>query len=288
MKAKRILAGACASFMLAMTTATAVSAEESVQVTIGNAEAKAGGTFTVTLDLADIPAAGINACDFGIEYDASALTITNVTAGALAKDDTASLEGVNAFDANIEDGLVSVIYGLGTTDSANYMTGSGTFLTLEGTVSATAAAGTYDLKIVAVDRLETPSGTATNADIIFGNLGEDNVTYTVYSPTITDGYVKVVDGEEPSESTEATEVTGPSEEKPTIDPEKVTMRGDVDCNGEIGLADVAALAKWVAAADLYPLTDAGLANGEITDDGSVNAADLNKLIEYTVKAIKVL
>ena len=66
------------------------------------------------------------------------------------------------------------------------------------------------------------------------------------------------------------------------------MRGDVDCNGEIGLADVAALAKWVAAADLYPLTDAGLANGEITDDGSVNAADLNKLIEYTVKAIKVL
>jgi len=289
MKAKKILAGACASVMLAMTTATAVSAAESVKVTVGNAEAKAGGTFSVTLDLADIPAAGINACDFGIEYDASALTITNVTAGALAKDDTASLEGVDAFDANIEDGLVSVIYGLGTTDSANYMTGSGTFLTLEGTVSTTAAAGTYDLKVVAVDRLETPSGTATNADIIFGNLGEDNVTYTVYSPTITDGYVKVIDGEEPSETTEATEApTGSSEEKPTVDPDKVTMRGDVTCDGEVGLADVAALAKWVAASQLYPLTEAGLANGEITDDSIVDAADLSKLIEFTVKAIKVL
>lgn len=285
MKAKKILAGACASVMLAMTTATAVSAAETVKVTVGNTEANAGGTFSVTLDLADIPAAGINACDFGIEYDASALTITNVTAGALAKDDTASLEGVDAFDANIESGLVSVIYGLGTTDSAAYMTGSGTFLTLEGTVSTTAAAGTYDLKVVAVDRLETPSGTATNADIIFGNLGEDNITYTVYTPTITDGYVKVVDGEEP---TGATDTTNPSEEKPTVDPGKVTKRGDVDCNGEVGIADIAALAKWIPAANLYPVSEEGLANAEVTDDGEVNASDLTKIIEFLTNAITEL
>lgn len=288
MKAKKILAGACASVMLAMTTATAVSAAETVKVTVGNTEANPGGTFSVTLDLADIPAAGINACDFGIEYDASALTITNVTAGALAKDDTASLEGVDAFDANIESGLVSVIYGLGTTDSAAYMTGSGTFLTLEGTVSTTAAAGTYDLKVVAVDRLETPSGTATNADIIFGNLGEDNVTYTVYTPTITDGYVKVVDGEEPTGATGATDTTNPSEEKPTVDPDKVTKRGDVDCNGEVGIADIAALAKWIPAANLYPVSEEGLANAEVTDDGEVNASDLTKIIEFLTNAITEL
>jgi hypothetical protein len=285
MKAKKILAGACASFMLATVAATTVSAADTVSVKIGNAEVKAGEKFSVTLDLSDVPAAGINACDFGVAYDASAITITDVKAGTLAKEDGAALEGVSALETNIEDGLVSVIYGLGTTDTANYITANGDFLVLEGTVSAKAAAGKYDLELVAVDRLETPSGTATNADIIFGNLGADNTTYTVYTPTITNGYITVIDdattGSEPGSSEPS---TAPSEDE-TLDLGEASLLGDVNTNGEVTVADIATLGKYLVSADLFPVSAEGLANADVNVDKSVNAIDLGKITEFCLKNI---
>jgi hypothetical protein len=274
MKAKKFLAGACATFMMAMSTATAVSAAESVKVTVGNAKAEAGGKFSVTVDLADIPAAGINGCDFGVKFDSSVLTITNVKAGALAKSDTASLEGVNALETNIESGLVSIIYGLGTTESSNYMTGSGTFVTLEGTVSNTAAAGKYDLKLVAVDRLADPDGSAENSEIIFGNLAADNTTYTVYTPTIVNGYVEVTSS---STSSEDTKPIGTA-----------TKLGDVDCNTEVAIGDVIALGKYLVNKSLYPLSDEGVANANVVSDSSIDSLDSSKLLEFITGQIKKL
>lgn len=277
MKAKKILAGACASLMLATVAVPAVSAAETVKVTVGNAKAEAGGKFSVTVDLSDIPAAGINACDFGIQYDSSALSITSVKAGELAKEDTATLEGVSALETGIDAGFVSVIYGLGTTDAGSYMTGSGTFVTLEGTVSNTAKAGKYDLEIVPVDRLANPDGSATNSDIIFGNLAEDNTTYTVYDPTIVNGYVEVTgDVVETGETEETSE---------SIDLPPVTMLGDVDDNGEVALADSIMLSKYLLSAQMYPLTPQGLANADVTKDGEVGTTDSEKLGEYNIQSI---
>lgn len=272
--------------MLAMTTATAVSAADAVKVTIGNTTAEAGGKFSVTIDLADIPAAGINACDFGVKYDASALTITAVTAGALAKNDSAALEGVTALETNIEAGLASIIYGLGSTEASNYMKDAGTFVTLEGTVSSTAAAGKYDLELVAVDRLADPSGTATNNEIIFGNLAADNTTYTVYTPTIVNGYVEVTSGDtdESEPSTEPT--TAPTTPSQSIG--EPTLLGDVDLNKEVGIGDVTTLGKYILNASLYPLSDVALANANVLADSTVNTLDSSKLIEFITGQIKDL
>ncbi|MBQ3567191.1 MAG: hypothetical protein IJA12_08425 [Oscillospiraceae bacterium] len=272
MKAKKILAGACASLMLAMTTATAVSAADTVNVTIGNATAEAGGKFSVDIDLSGIPAAGINGCEFGVKFDSTVLTVTNVKAGELAVEDATSLEGVNTLETNIQSGLVSVIYGLADTNS--YITGEGTFLTLEGTVSNTAAAGKYDIELVAIDRVAGTDGTATNTDIIFGNLADDNVTYTVYTPTITDGWVEVT-GDSSTESTEGT----------TVEIGEPTMLGDVNLDGAIGVADISTLAKYNVNPDVYSLSGVAIANADVTKDAKVDGLDLNAIIEYCLKSI---
>lgn len=289
MKAKKILAGACASFMIAAMAVTNVTAADAVKVTVGSAEAKAGATFSVNLDLADIPAAGINACDFGIKYDSSVITITDVELGKLAKEDEdAKLEGVNALETNIEEGLVSIIYGLGTTDSANYMSGSGTFLVVSGTVSKTAKAGDKSaLDIVAVDRLATGTGTATNADIIFGNIASDNTTYTIYDPTITSGLVKVIGDEQPTEESK------PTETNPPYTGDKELLYGDVNLDEDISLADVAKLVKYNIDKNLFPFgendkdgkyiegsKEQALEQADVEYDGSINVSDTSKLVAY--------
>ena len=207
MKAKKILAGVCASVMLAATAIPVVSAADSVKVTVGNTKAKAGEDFSVTVDLADIPAAGINGCDFGIKFDSSVISITGVEKGALAKDDTDVLDGVKSLETNVENGFVSIVYGV----SGTTVTGSGTFVTLKGKVNASAAAGTKaDLKVVAIDRTAKPGGSETNADIIFGYLKDDNKTFVNYDPTITNGWVEV-EGEAPTQAPTEAPTQAPTE-----------------------------------------------------------------------------
>lgn len=276
MKAKKILAGACASLMLAMTTATAVSAADTVNVTIGNATAEAGGKFSVDIDLSGIPAAGINGCEFGVKFDSTVLTVTNVKAGELAVEDTTALEGVNTLETNIQSGLVSVIYGLADTNS--YITGEGTFLTLEGTVSNTAAAGKYDIELVAIDRVAGTDGTATNTDIIFGNLADDNVTYTVYTPTITNGWVEVTgDG--------TTEPTDEPSSVPSDDIGEPTLLGDVNCDGAVGVGDITKLAKYLVSSSINPLDSTALANADVSQNAVVDAIDSGMLIEFCLGSI---
>jgi hypothetical protein len=279
MKAKKLLAGVCASIMLAATAAPVVSAADSVKVTVGNAKVKAGEEFSVTVDLADIPAAGINGCDFGIEYDSSIINITGATAGPLAKDDASGLEGVNTLEVNTETGLVSIVYGL----ASGTVTGSGTFVTLNGSVKASAKEGDKsDLKVVAINRLAKPEGTETNSDIIFGLLDEDNSTFTNYTPTITNGYIEV-EGEGPTEETTVGPTDGPSEELPPA-----SLLGDVDLNGEVGIGDVVAISKYLVNKKSYALVPEALANADVTRNKVVDALDQSKLIEYNLKKITEL
>jgi len=279
MKAKKLLAGVCASIMLAATAAPVVSAADSVKVTVGNAKVKAGEEFSVTVDLADIPAAGINGCDFGIEYDSSIINITGVTAGPLAKDDASGLDGVNTLEVNTETGLVSIVYGL----ASGTVTGSGTFVTLNGSVKASAKEGDKsDLKVVAINRLAKPKGTETNSDIIFGLLDEDNSTFTNYTPTITNGYIEV-EGEGPTEGPTDGPTDGSTEELPPA-----SLLGDVDLNGEVGIGDVVAISKYLVNKKSYALVPEALANADVTRNNVVDALDQSKLIEYNLKKITEL
>jgi hypothetical protein len=203
MKAKRILAGVCASVMLATAAVPAVSAEGSINVTVGSAKAKAGESFSVTVDL-DIPATGINGCDFGITYDSNVISITSIEKGALAIDDTDKLEGIGSLETGKESGLVSVIYAVSGTKA----TGKGTFVTLKGSVNASAAAGAKtDLKVVAIDRNAKPESSSKNTDIIFGYLQDDGTTFVNYTPVITNGVIEVEGS--------TTEPTQPTPTQPT-------------------------------------------------------------------------
>jgi hypothetical protein len=312
MKAKKILAGVCASVMLAATAIPVVSAADSVKVTVGNTKAKAGENFSVTVDLADIPAAGINGCDFGIKFDSSVISITGVEKGALAKDDTDALDGVKSLETNVENGFVSIVYGV----SGTTVTGSGTFVTLTGRVNASATAGTKaDLKVVAIDRTAKPAGSETNADIIFGYLKDDNKTFVNYDPTITNGWVEV-EGEAPTQAPTQAPTEAPTQAPPTQAPTnapvdnptqaptqapitdaptqaptqaptakadvKPTKLGDVDLNTIVELNDIIVLAKYLINSTAYPLNDQAKANADVNKDTLINVADLSKLIEHNL------
>lgn len=303
MNAKKILAGACASLMLAAAAAPVVSAVDSVKVTVDKVEAKAGEKFTVNINLADIPAAGINGCDFGVKYDSKVIKFDEVKLGALAKEDT-SLEGVDALVANLDEaGLVSIVYGIDA--KADYMKGEGTFLVLTGTVNSDAKPGDKSvLEIVAVDRLENDSENASlNADIIFGAL-EDVGDGVMYDPTIENGSVTV-----PGGSTTPTDPTdGPTDgptEPPTQGPTKppVTVPiftgskddlkyGDANLDEYVTPADIVAIVKYVVNANAYPLgkgTDETIAKAveqaNVEHDSLIDTKDSAKLKEYILEHI---
>ena len=303
MKAKKILAGVCASMMLAATTIPNVLAA-GVDLKVGSAKAKAGETFSVKVDLTPAPGSKINGCDFGIKFDSSVISITGVEKGELAKDDTDSLDGVKSLETNIESGLVSIVYGV----SGTAIDGSGTFVTLTGKVNASAKAGDKSaLEVVAIDRQAKPTGTDKNADIIIGYLEDDNKTFTNYTPTIVNGVVEVEGTsseptttpptDEPTTPTAddptapITEPSTPSTDKPTeggnINPAKVSKLGDVDLNGLVELNDIIVLAKHLLNATSNPLNDEQKANADVTKDGSVNSADLSKIIEHNLNPVGV-
>lgn len=277
MRTKKLLAGACASLMIAASAITTVTAAESVNVTIGNATAAPGETFTVKMELSDIPSAGINACDFGIKYDSSVLTIDDVALGDLAKGDDTSVEGMpDPFVYNIEEDLVCVAYGVGTTNTDFYMTGSGTFLTISGTVSESAAPGTKsDLEIVAVDRQTTPTSSSVNDEIIFGLYSSDEEAPIVYDPTITNGYVEV-EGEATTE--ESTGNTGTS-----IDFGEVTLLGDTNRDDVIDSTDIVMLNKYLLNKVQYPLQDSSAyANGDCDKDKDLTIKDSLFIIQHVL------
>jgi len=303
MKAKKILAGVCASMMLAATTIPNVLAA-GVNLSVGSAKAKAGETFSVKVDLTPASGSKINGCDFGIKYDSSVITITGVEKGELAKDDTDSLDGVKSLETNIESGLVSIVYGV----SGTAIDGSGTFVTLTGKVNASAKAGDKSaLEVVAIDRQAKPTGTDKNADIIIGYLEDDNKTFTNYTPTIVNGVVEVEGTSSEPTTTPPTDVpttpttddptapitepSTPSTDKPTeggnFNPAKVSKLGDVDLNGLVELNDIIVLAKHLLNATSNPLNDEQKANADVTKDGAVNSADLSKIIEHNLNPVGV-
>lgn len=279
MRTKRMIAGLVAAMTLASVSASAiVSAADEFSVGISEAEAAAGESFELTLDLTNIPETGINACDFGISYDSSLVTIDEVTLGSLAKDVT-SVEGSlpDPFECNIETGVISVMYALGTTDSAYFLNGTGTFLNIKGTVNADAAAGSdAAFKIVPVDRAVTPGSSTTNSTVVFGYMSADETT-TVYTPTFTDGNVHVLGG-----STEETTEPKPTE---TEDIPDGTKYGDVNVDGTVDVADVVSINMYLLNPEANALEPAGKANADCVRDNVIDSSDSAIILNYVAMMV---
>ena len=85
-------------------------------------------------------------------------------------------------------------------------------------------------------------------------------------------------------------------EPPTTEPpadstdpqEQKAMRGDVDVNGDVNIADAVLLARFCAEDSEAQVSAQGKLNAEVTDDTNVNTDDLARIMEYLAGLVSVL
>ncbi len=264
MRVRKIAAGLAAVSMLAAVSAQTVFAADSVTVSAEKVEAKAGADFTMAVSLAGVPAAGVNAAEFEITYDSSAITVTGVSAGSIVNANASEgLEGVTIFDADYsEAGTITVTYAVALDDSAYWVTQDGTFLTISGKVNDGTADGTYAVEIKGIDR-ETYEGSQTpNTEIFIGNMNAEGAI-TDYTVTATAGSVVV--GSEPVAE---------------------GLRGDADCNGKINILDVITVNKAVLGKEA--LSEQGLKNADLNGDGVPSSEESLMIMKKIVGLIATL
>lgn len=277
MKTRKIIIGTMAAAMLSLSVCSlipAMAAGDTVQITAGKATVKAGEQFEVEVSLADIPAAGAQACNFSIEFDNSIITIDEITAGALtetgagASDPSASLlPNFNVYlDSAKTEGFVSVMWSTSLDDPSYWLKGEGVLCKVKGTVAANAKAGAKsDLKIVPVKRMTTTDSGVLNDAINCGYLKDsEKVAYNV---STTSGSV-TVEG-----------ATAPTQE-PTKAPDGNVLRGDANCDGKVTIADATAILQSLGNPDKYGLSEQGAANADVADPSGVTTEDALRIQKY--------
>lgn len=286
MKTKKVVVGAIAATMLSLSVcslAPVAAAGETVQISVGKTTAEVGGTFSVDVSLADLPSSGVQAIDFAVTYDSSAIKIDSVDAGALLKgsdsaDPTASLAPLFEGSVNNDKGYVSLIWSTSTDDSSYWINGNGVFCTINGTVLSGAKDNTtYDLKITPIKRENFDNSPDTN-DVI-GCGYESNGKPVRLDVSTTDGSVKV--GKE-----EVTTTTG-----------KATLRGDANCDDGVDMADIVLIMQSLANPNKYGLngsepthiTAQGELNGDVDDSSKgITVNDAVKIQMWLLKSISEL
>ncbi|MBQ5334371.1 MAG: hypothetical protein J6Z45_00320 [Oscillospiraceae bacterium] len=153
-----------------------------------------------------------------------------------------------------------IVWSTGLTDSSKWIKSDGVLATLTGKVSSSAAQGSVaDLKVSAVKRPNYPDG-ADNTSIIFSGVGESSSSD--YTAAATNGKITIGSNTTSSEPTPA-------------------KYGDVDCNGEVKIADAVLLARYVAE-DQVTVTAQGKINADCYDegDGKITSGDIGSLLKY--------
>nr|AEV59215.1 scaffoldin C [Ruminococcus flavefaciens] len=286
MKTKKVIVGAMAA-MLSLSVcplATATAADDTVQISVGKTTAEVGGAFTVEVSLADIPATGIQATNFSIEYDKNLITVTDIKAGkitdtgASSADSSASLlPNFNSY-INNEKGLMSFMWTTSLDESSNWIKGEGTFCTITGTVASGAKAGTVaDISIVPTDR-ETYAGSGVKNTEIDCGYTKDGAKVS-YAVKTTAGSVTVAGGEVTTTTKPAETTTKPATETTTKPAEttsgtgKVTLKGDANVDGKVTVADAVAILQSIGNKDKYELKPQGKLNGDVDGVAGITGSD---------------
>lgn len=272
MKTKRIVVGAMAAAMLSLSVcslAPVMAADETVQISVGSANAEPGAKFTVDVSLADIPATGIQGCEFSVEFDSSLITVDSVTAGALADtgadEADASSSLIPIFDSiiNNEEGVVNLMWSTSLSDSTYWLNGEGVFCTITGTVSADAASGTTaDLKIAATKHETYPGSGTVNTVIKAGYMNSDN-TAVNYAVQTADGAVAIGSA----------------------------LKGDANCDGSVDVSDAVFILQAIAdpSNDEFARTAQGEINADCRNAGNgVDAEDALAILEFKANIIPEL
>ncbi|MBQ8922138.1 MAG: Cohesin domain protein [Oscillospiraceae bacterium] len=258
MKKIKIVSGLMALAMSVSVMGITASAADPVKVTVGKETVQPGESFSVDVDLSSVASSGLTSIDFAISYDASVISISDVTLGAAGNTGASSQEGEygdTVFGWKDTGSQIVVVWSTGLEDS-NYWVKNGTFVTITGKANASAKAGDASaLTVVAVDRAAYPGG-AANSDIVFSAVAADN-TVTNYGATGVAGEVKIAGGT----TTEAD-------------------WGDADCNGSVDVLDAVMLARVSSEDTGTGITAQGKLNADVTHDDSIKADDLAKLLKY--------
>lgn len=244
-----LVATACtASVFGAMTS---VSAADGLTIKAGSANAKAGETFTIDIELAGVPSSGIAGLDFAVKYDSSVFEVTSVTEGSVSKTSDKQVDGFSSnLATNTAAGEVSVLWATGqikTNDS--WIKNDGVLLTLN---CKALKDGDSKVEITKGSRKD-----ATSVDVVVADLKIEN-------PAVSAGTVSV-----------GTPVT--------TEPETKTMLGDANCNGVVDLTDLTIVA--IACADGKQIAGQAGINADVNKDGKVTLADLARLQQYIAHKI---
>lgn len=264
MKTKKVVVGVMTAALFSLTLSafsTTYAADETVQISVGSQEVKPGEEFSVDVALSDIPSAGIQSCDFSVEFDSSIINVTSVTAGALTETGAAEADpwssNVPVYEGYVNDErhCVNLVWST-MADSQYWLQGEGVFCTITGTVSKDAKPGTStDLKVIPTYRVYTKEdGTKVeNTVITAGSMnGSSSIKYDVKT---ADGTISIVSDEtDPSSS----ETTG---ETPDV------VYGDADLNGKLSISDAVKILSYASNPEKSPLENTDICDVYNRGDG---------------------
>ncbi|MBR1592780.1 MAG: hypothetical protein IJ666_07210 [Ruminococcus sp.] len=270
MKTKKIVIGAMAAAMLSLSVcsiAPVAAADETVQISVSETTAEAGGAFTVDVSLADIPATGLQGCQFSLSYDSSLITVTEVEAGALTKtgaenvDSSAASLPIFSSYIDADKGNVNLMWSTMVDDASYWLKGEGVFCTVKGTVSAEAS-GHIDIKAVPTNREVKPETGVMNTEFGIGYAKDGQAVKC--SVNVTNGGITIGD-------------------KPVS-----TLRGDVNLDGKVTISDAVRILQYLANNEKYDLVPQAITNGDVDGTPGISGKDAARIQLYDAGAITEL
>ncbi|MDP4180806.1 MAG: cohesin domain-containing protein [Bacillota bacterium] len=160
-------------------TPTSKPVTENMDIIIGNVNGEAGDVVTLPIKFANVPAQGINNCDFKLSYDSSALEVTGASAGSIIPNALAN------FISNTNTaGLISFLYS-DSTQGAYPIVKDGEFSNITVKIKENAPAGEYQIKCCNVGSISSKNMVKVNADLSAGGV---TVTKAQNTPTATPTY----------------------------------------------------------------------------------------------------
>lgn len=301
MKTKRIIASALAFIMATTAAASSVfAAGETVKISASKAEAEVGGTFSIDISLGDVPSTAIKGCEFAIKYDASALSITGVTAGEITNTGADSVESdiSSEIPAFFEDhsvaGKITLTWCTGLNDKGYWISKDGVFATITGTVSATATAGEYPIEIVPIERDDISGENASiyvgyndaNGSVEYGTAVSNGAVIIAGQTTATTATTTATTATTTSTTSTTTE-TKPTDTSSSDHGGDITVKyGDINLDDAIGVTDVVYINKYLA--QIVKLNDQQMLNADVLHDKVLNASDSSILMKYVVNKVDSL
>ena len=216
----------------------------------------------------------------------SAATASSTTSSATATTATTASSSSASSSAAATTATIASSASSNTTASSTSKTTASSATSKSTTASATAASNTTAAtNATTAESSETTAAKTTAASTTKATTAATSNTTKATTAKTTKSTAKTTKSTAKTTAVTTEEATTTTKPEVKIDPLKL-MRGDVDVNGVVELADVTTLSKYLLSASAYPLSciEAEI-NADVTYDDAVSILDLSKLIEFNLGKI---